>query len=74
MKSNVIFYIFAGREKFMRILLKYVNVLLRLKIISEVHIWDYTRNADDKKYIYDVCESTDNYILNKQNLDLNQIQ
>lgn len=63
MKSNVIFYIFAGREKFMRILLKYVDALLEHNIISEVHIWDYTRNEHDKKYIHEICNVTDNYIL-----------
>jgi len=63
MKSNVIFYIFAGREKFMHILLKYVDVLLRLKVISEVHIWDYTRTEQDKNYIYEVCNSNNHYIL-----------
>tara|TARA_R110002167_G_C12645298_1_gene648714 strand:- start:768 stop:1628 length:861 start_codon:yes stop_codon:yes gene_type:complete len=61
--KHVIFYIFAGREKFMSILLKYVNVLLNRGIISEVHIWDYTRTKQDKKYVYGVCNSNDGYTL-----------
>ena len=63
MKANVIFYIFAGREKFMRILLRYVDVLLERGIISEVHIWDYTRNKQDKKFIHEICNLSNNYIL-----------
>jgi len=63
MSTDVIFYIFAGRKKFMSILLRYVDILLKQNIISEVHIWDYTKTERDKKYIYEVCNSNDRYIL-----------
>lgn len=61
--ENVIFYIFAGRKEFMSILLRYVDALLKQGIISEVHIWDYTRTELDKKYVYEVCNSNDRYSL-----------
>ena len=63
MESKVILYIFAGRQSFMRILLRYVDVLLESGILSDVHIWDYTRSQQDKKYITETCNSSDKYTL-----------
>ena len=43
--------VFAGREKNMEILCKYLRKALDLKIIDEVHLWNNTRCLSDEKYI-----------------------
>ena len=44
---TVKFCIFAGREKNLVILHKYIEKLLFDKIIDEYHIFDFTRNLSD---------------------------
>ena len=57
--------IFAGRQKNLEILKKYLDKALELNIIDEVHIWNYTRNETDEKYIKSIsnlkrCSSRSN--------------
>jgi FkbM family methyltransferase len=51
MKQQTILTIFAGREKNLKILCKYLKKALELKIIDEVHFWNNTRNILDENYI-----------------------
>lgn len=48
---KTIFTIFAGRENNLKILCKYLQKALDLKIIDEVHIWNIARNINDENYI-----------------------
>lgn len=48
---KVILTIFAGRRKNMEVLVKYLKKALELKIIDEVHLWNYTKNNEDDMYI-----------------------
>ena len=56
--NKVIFTIFAGRKRYMEILLRYVDKLLINNIITEVHIWNFTRNKEDNEYIIKLCRDT----------------
>jgi len=44
---------FAGRQKNMTILHAYVNTLLKEKIIDQYHIFDFSRNSNDKSFLFD---------------------
>ena len=60
-QSITIVAIFAGRERYLKVLKKYLDTLLRLKLIDEVHLWDYTRSDADSSYIRSVIKEP--YIL-----------
>lgn len=49
--GKVIFSCFAGRKRYMEILSVYIRILKERKYIDEIHIWDYTRNDDDSKWL-----------------------
>jgi hypothetical protein len=49
--SNNILTIFAGRKQNLKILCKYLQKALQLKLIDEVHFWNNTRNINDENYI-----------------------
>jgi hypothetical protein len=51
MSSKVIFTCFAGRERYLRILVPYIQTLVARNLVHEVHFWDYTRNPKDAEYI-----------------------
>lgn len=53
--------IFAGRERYISILKKYLDICIDKNIIHEVHIWDFTRNNEDTYYIKQLCNNK-NYI------------
>ena len=47
-KGGRIYYaVFAGRSRFLKIQLQYCDILLKLKLVTEVHIWDFNRNEND---------------------------
>jgi len=43
--------VFADRKKNVQILKKYLDRLLEQKLVKEVHLWNYTRNEEDKAYL-----------------------
>jgi len=49
--EKVIFTIFSGRKYCLKILVKYLKKSLELKMIDEVHFWNYTKNCYDEQYI-----------------------
>lgn len=49
--GRVIFTVFAGRRRFMHILMGYVQPLLQEGVVDEVHIWDYCKVAADREYL-----------------------
>jgi hypothetical protein len=60
--QKVFFTIFAGRERYLNILKKYLDVLLEKNLINEVHLWDFTRDINDEKYIKELCNNNSKYI------------
>jgi len=69
---KIYYAIFAGRKKFMRIHLKYLDVLLQEGLIDEVHIWDFVQQIkmENGHYIYpDACADSmflENYVRNTE--------
>lgn len=62
--------VFCGRQKFLEILFVYLDILLDLNIIDEVHLWDYTQNPNNgkidlknKEYIKNTCLKNKHYHL-----------
>jgi hypothetical protein len=47
---------FAGRRRYLEVLLVYVNELLDKGLVDEFHIWDYTRDPDDANWIQENCQ------------------
>jgi len=48
---SIIFTIFAGRKRYLSILIKYLDILLIRNIITDVHIWNYAKTEDDSSFI-----------------------
>jgi len=46
-----IFTVFSGRKQNLEILIKYLKKALELKILDEIHFWNYTRNSNDEQYL-----------------------
>ena len=67
-RRRVYYGIFAGRLLHMPIHFAYTDLLLDAHLVTEVHIWDFTSNAQDAEYLYTfVRESTrDGYRLFKR--------
>ena len=51
MESRVFFTVFAGRRRFLGVLMAYVAPLLEQRVIDHVHLWDYCRLAADREYL-----------------------
>ncbi len=49
--TPVILVTFAGRQKRMEILTKYIRKAINDGIIDEWHIWDFTRSAQDNEWV-----------------------
>ena len=50
--TQVILTCFAGREKNMKVLMKYVDALFNMGMIHKVHLWDFTRNESDGHWLH----------------------
>ena len=50
-KNKIIAMIFAGRKKYLDILMIYLNNLYKNKKIHEIHFWQFTKNPDDIQYL-----------------------
>jgi len=49
--NKIIAVIFAGRKKYLEILMNYLNYLYKINKIHEIHFWQYTKKKEDIKYI-----------------------
>lgn len=49
--GKVIFTIFAGRKRYLECLTQYLDILLDRGLITEVHLWNYTRSPIDSIYL-----------------------
>jgi hypothetical protein len=56
--GRVIFTVFAGRRRFMHILMAYVQPLLQAGVVDEVHVWDYCKVAADREYLKGLTTSS----------------
>jgi len=51
-RGRVYYAVFGGRSKFLKIHLQYCDMLLRLHLVTEVHIWDFNlKENDNSDYI-----------------------
>ena len=49
--NKIIAVIFAGRKKYLEILMIYLNYLYKINKIHEIHFWQYTKKKEDIKYL-----------------------
>ena len=47
---------FAGRRRYLEILVKYVDKLIANGLVDEFHMWDYTRDPEDAVWIRENCQ------------------
>ena len=47
--GRVYFSVFAGRRRFLTVLMAYVRPLVHDKTIDVVHLWDYCRSPPDRE-------------------------
>jgi hypothetical protein len=63
--GKIILTCFAGRESCMKILLKYVDALLKKGIIDEFHAWNFTRQHNDERWLknlFGLIDANINYV------------
>lgn len=60
--TKVVYTIFAGRRENLEVQFKYLNDLIDNGSISEVHLWDYTREISDSIWLKTVLKSQQPYI------------
>jgi hypothetical protein len=60
-QSRVFLAIFAGRRQYLEILRGYLDVLLDQELIDEIHLWDFTRDPVDQKYLFLLERSHEKY-------------
>ena len=48
---KVIWTCFAGRQRYLEILLRYIRYFLSKGLIHECHLWNYTRNPQDEDWL-----------------------
>jgi hypothetical protein len=56
MAPRVTLTCFAGRRRYLEVLTTYVNELLDKGLVDEFHLWDYTRDPEDAKWIQENCQ------------------
>jgi hypothetical protein len=67
MTEKVYFTIFAGRERYLTILLPYLDVCLAMGIIHEVHLWDFTHNESDAQFLTNMCKTPQYKLMHVKN-------
>jgi len=60
---NTFLTVFAGRRRYLDISRIYFDLLLERGTVTEVHLWDYARNADDSECIAALCRDRPGYRL-----------
>ena len=45
------FTVFAGRRRYLSVLMVYVQPLVEQHVVDHVHLWDYTRLPSDREYL-----------------------
>lgn len=49
--NKIIVMIFAGRKKYLNLLMIYLNYLKKIKKIHEIHFWQFTNNLNEVQYL-----------------------
>jgi len=49
--SSVIVTCFAGRRPYLEVMLRYVRALMERGLVLECHLWNFTRNLDDERWL-----------------------
>lgn len=52
---RVIFAVFCGRRRYLQCLFPYIEKLVARRVVTDVHLWDFTSNAADASFIRDAC-------------------
>ena len=61
--SNVIFSIIVTDIKYIKIIIKYVNILLKQKLVNVIHIWNYiNKNNKDNEELFNLCQTNIKYV------------
>jgi hypothetical protein len=63
--KQVILTIFAGRKCYLECSRHYLEKLLDKKLLTEVHLWDYSRNHEDSIYIQELVKQTPQFVYKK---------
>lgn len=50
-QPKVIWTCFAGRRRYLEILLKYINYFISKGMVQECHLWNYTRDPEDEIWL-----------------------
>ena len=50
-ESSVILTCFAGRRPYLEVMLRYVRALMERGLVTECHLWNFTRNMDDERWL-----------------------
>ena len=63
--NKIIAVIFAGRKKYLEILMIYLNYLYKINKIHEIHFWQYTKKIEDIIYLESISNihKTSSYFL-----------
>jgi hypothetical protein len=56
-EGKTYFTVFAGRRRFLSILMTYVHPLLDARAVDTVHLWDYTRLPADREYVKTLADA-----------------
>jgi hypothetical protein len=64
--QKVIIFCFAGREKYISIQLQYIMQILKRYKTVEYHLWDFSRNSEDHKYLKDISTKHAQIVLHEQ--------
>lgn len=57
LKPRIFYTLFAGRERYLSIHLRYTDMMLKQELVTEVHLWDFCRNEGDQQYLLDFMKS-----------------
>ena len=63
--SSVYFTVFAGRKRYLSILVRYLDELLAKRVVTQVHLWDYARTTEDSQYIQELARGDERYVCMK---------
>jgi hypothetical protein len=61
--SKVIISCFAGRRRYMKILSSYIGTLMDRDLVDEFHLWDFSWEIEDAKYLEEISNSNQKFVL-----------
>lgn len=58
MEGKTYFTVFAGRRRYLSVLMVYIRPLLEQRVVDTLHLWDYARSAEDRGYLRTLEDDT----------------